>query len=94
MGVDEMKSKIIPRDGGGFLINMPNYGYLLFDPLQRTCDTQYFSARLKIMQAMSMSGLEILAVTDQKTMFKQKIIIAIRSMRDSLDNLEKELESL
>lgn len=76
---------------GTFVIDLENYGYLIFEPLARTNDKQAYSATLKINNAMVISGGTISTSEDIRRMFVYEIINTINCMKETLNNIQKEL---
>ena len=83
----------IKTEHGRLIIELSNYGYLMFEPLDKTNDNQRYSITLKINDAMVVTGRMMSSGIDIKKLFEYEMINAIDSMKQTLNNIQNEIRN-
>lgn len=78
---------------GKLIMELSNYGYLMFEPLAKTNDNQRYSITFKINDAMVVTGRMMSSGVDIKKMFEYEMINAIDSMKQTLNNIQNEIRN-
>jgi hypothetical protein len=76
---------------GRFIIELSNYGYLMFEPLARTNDNQRYSITFKINDAMVINGRIIFSGVEFNKLLEYSMLSAINSMKETLNNIQDEI---
>ena len=83
----------IQEVNGKIIINLDNYGYLMFEPLARFNSNQRYSVTFKINNAMVINAKTISSVIKKNKMFEYEIINVIENMKRTLNNIQGEIKN-